>query len=184
MSKNTKKWYQKPVSIIIGILILAFIGSAASHNDQPKQAINTKNAISPTASKTATDIKKPKQTPEPTDPCEEVKGTQFYGPCLKASIPHLNATVKESNQALIITNNDSVNWEECDYSIGANLNETDFYELGSNNNYLNIPAHGTVYVPWGAFTKRDGTRFNYYNQQPNGLMIDCSAGGTDAEWRN
>jgi hypothetical protein len=184
MSKNTKKWYQNPVGVIIGIVILAAIGSMASHGEQPKQAVDTMNAETPTASNTVNEIKKPKQTPAPTDPCEQVKGTSFYGPCLKSSIPHLNATVKESTQALIVTNNDSVNWEECDYSIGANLNENDFYELGTNDSYSNIPAHETVYVPWSALTKRDGTRFNYYNQQPNDLMIDCSAGGTDAEWRN
>ena len=92
----------------------------------------------------------------------------------------LNAKVEITSQALLVTNNDDLEWNMCDYSIGSDISPEDFYELGILSSYAIIQPHQTMRVPWNQITKQDGTKFDYTTTQPKDLVIDCSAG----EWSN
>ena len=182
-------------TIIVLISFFTLIGMFGSGSNESSNSSNTKPSSVPTKKQIGikTKQKRTMSTPVPTDPCADSAGTSDWTECEKENNPpaKLNATVQASDQNLSVTNNDNVNWNTCDYTIDQDTDPDDYYELGSlfGTNYSSIPAHQTVYIPWGQITKQNGTRFSYDTTEPNDLTIDCTVGSNiktskSAEWSN
>ncbi len=162
----------------IGLIVLFFILFAVTYPSPSNKEPSTKSSTDQ-QKKNTTSVK---PTAEPTDPCAKYAGTDQMQSCVqmenaleKASEPNLNATVTYSIQGITIKNNDSIEWNSCDITIGADNNPNDFYELGGFNN--TFPAYTPTTIAWGDITKSDGTRFDYASTQPRDLEIDCTVNG-------
>jgi hypothetical protein len=165
---------------VLSFFILLGISMVATGGSKSNQATNIP---SPSAAPVVNATLPP--SPASTESCKGVLFGKCFDNCSTPTPTKLNASVKVNSQYLIVTNNDDVEWSGCDYSIGADINPDDFYELGIFGNYSTIKPHQTEYIPWGAITKTDGTRFNYGTTEPSDLQINCAAnnnkGGT---WSN
>ena len=165
---------------VLSFIILLGISGVATDGSKSTQVANTQSP-GPTQVVNAT----LPPNPAPTDSCKGVIFGKYFDNCPYPTPTTLNATVKVNSQYLIVTNNDDVEWSGCDYSIGADLTPDDFFELGMFSNYSTIKPHHTEYIPWGAITKNDGTRFNYGTTEPNDLKIDCAADNNKGgSWSN
>lgn len=178
--QNNKSRVLNFLLVIFAIFFLLLAGDSKLLT-RPQAEISTQVAVTPEA-KAIKPTEVPKTTPIPTDACNQYADTSEMVPCMQmedalqqANNPPLQATVTYASNGLFITNNDTVEWDSCDVTIGAdssNINQT--YELGGFNN--TVAPHTTVRVPWENITKEDGTRFNYFTTQPQDLDVSCTVG--------
>ena len=179
--------------IIFGVVAPNSPSDSRSANTQPTQ--EKKTEAKQVAPSTKPQTAKTNITPEPTNPCKEYIGSigNQYRDCMDLWVkdqnrnePVLKADVEATNQSLVVTNQDTVDWTGCDYSIGANTNPDNFYELGGlfGGPYATIKAGQTISVPWGELTLNDGTRFDYSAKKPDDLHIECSVGDESEQWGN
>lgn len=183
---SNRKGFSTNVLIVTFLLVFAVIAISVKLSAFNAAVNQFNQPISITPTKAPVQVNNPATTsPAPTDdPCGSGMGTPNYLICKKLNTPKLQITVKENDSSLVVTNNEDVTLTHCDYSIDSDINKDDFYELGVFSDYATIPAHQTVNIPWGDIIKQDGTRFQYAEQAPTDLVIDCTGAKGDEEWSN
>lgn len=84
----------------------------------------------------------------------------------------LDATIKKAFDVpgIEITNNESVDWENCELKLNK-----DYQRRIRNSLEPNLPLNN----PYGLFTKSDGTRFDYTRQSPVDLYVSCDVKGSN-----
>lgn len=183
--KKLVKWV---LTLIYAIIVLGLSNSSSSVNNKIKVTPTKKLPVALIKHTTFMPKKiKPKNTPVPTDPCNDIVGTSGWASCedsLAPTEPPLKATVQISDQYLIVTNNSDVDWTNCYASIGSDTNPNDFYQQDPSSS-SSIPAGGTFDFAWSNIVKPDGTRFNYASTEPDDIIIGCDY-GKDSEgiWTN
>lgn len=171
---SEKKWYQKNLSII-ALLILFFPAGlflmwrysnwnkivkivvtlffvilvlSGAFNDDTKRTVDTDKTPQPVIS-----------SPKPTEkPAASTEPTRY----------ELNATIKFSEVAFLITNNEDRNWSGCKLELNSGL-----LKGGYSYTNANIPAKDSLIVQFREFTKGDGTRFNSNDMKAQNLSISC-----------
>lgn len=88
----------------------------------------------------------------------------------------LDVSVKFNDKAFLITNNESKDLANC----RMKLNSGTFGGGGFAYTQDIIQTKDAVIVPYGAFTKDDGTRFDFITTQPKNLFISCDMGSEHA----
>lgn len=83
----------------------------------------------------------------------------------------LEATVKFSEEAFLITNDEDRTWTDCQFKINPSLFGDYTYK------YDELTAHDSLIIPFREFTKGDGTRFNSYATKAKELSISCKVNG-------
>jgi hypothetical protein len=88
------------------------------------------------------------------------------------------ATITYSNRYMLIKNLGNTKLTSCLVTIGYGSvfsPNTDYYEA----DFGDIPANSIYSLPWSNITKQDGTRFDYYKNQPQDVELDCTVNGAD-----
>jgi hypothetical protein len=164
------KWSKAIKWIITGTLLLLFLPDFFKNYSE----INNKNSRPvPTKAETQV-IKKRLEKPKPV-PTEDCSQTVNPDMCIRMEInrePKLNATTQLTNDGLVVTNKDNVDWRLCQLTIGVAENINNAYEVSGWD--IKFPAHHTTTVPWGDFAQDNGNRFNYYSTKPIDIELDCS----------
>ena len=113
---------------------------------------------------------KSKTTSQPTPTPQATSTAPTSTP--KPSEHELDATVKFSDVAFMITNNESKEWTNCKLELNA-----EGFKSGYVYKTKVIPTKDALIVPFREFTKGDGTRFNPYDMKAKSLSISCEVDG-------
>lgn len=147
------KWSSKIKWIITGIFGFLVISTFASEGSKQSSQNGANSAEKPTNQAET----KPSDTPKPT-PDESAK--------------NLDATVKFSDVAYQITNNEDINWIGCKLEMNSGILRGGYVYIAKV-----IPSKDPLIIPFREFTKGDGTRFNSYDTKPQSLSITCQMDG-------
>ena len=153
-TKINKEWIKnhKLLSIIFTVFILVGIGVIFGNTDSSditNSKPTTQSSTPPTEKSTSSDTK---QSQPKKDDSE------------------LKATVKVATDVpgIEITNNETVNWDECEFKLNDKYSRTLRNPLTPNEPLNN---------PFGLFTKDDGTRFNITETTIKDMFIKCKVDG-------
>lgn len=142
-----KEVTRKQVGVGFGaiiVLLLFLIGFTA-----PSTPVDTKTDDS-TASKSKTD------------------STPTNKPTEEPSQHELDATIKFSEDAFLITNNEDKDWKGCRLEMNSGI-----LRGGYKYRESQIIANDSIIIPFREFTKDDGTRFDAYTTAAKNLTISC-----------
>jgi hypothetical protein len=163
-----KKWYQKTWGIIV-LLILFFpaglylMWKYSGWKSIIKWVISGLFALLIVANQSGG---KNKETPQ-TTPAPQAKNTEPTN-TPKSTQRELDATVKFSDVAFMITNNEDKDWTNCRLELNSGILKGGYvYKAGV------MIAKDALIVPFREFTKGDGTRFNAYDTKAQNLSISC-----------
>ena len=144
-------------AIAILVVFIIFIVAISGNSSQPR---TTKSTVVPTKS-------------------VEVKPTASPTPDITFAV------MSFGNSGVTIKNTENVPLKSCQLTSGyyqnypgVQMNHDDWYEYDMKDE---IPPLGSALVYWSSMTRIDnGTRFNYYQQAPENLMVECQVNGQDS----
>lgn len=139
--------------VIGGVIFLLIIGSIYLQSAKPQtsESLPTQKTTTPTPTAVVTKTETP-----------------------KADTSLLNATVKKAYDVpgIEITNNESVQWDECKLVLNSDYKRTINNPLQPNDPLNN---------PYALFTKSDGTKFDYTKIEPKSVLIECKVNGSSRQ---
>lgn len=89
-------------------------------------------------------------------------------PAEEPSQHELDATIKFSEDAFLITNNEDLDWNGCRLEMNSGI-----LRGGYKYSESQITANDSIIIPFREFTKDDGTRFDSYEIVAKNLAISC-----------
>ena len=144
------KLFGKKPRIIFGALIVIFFIMFGITGDASK----TKNNKAPVQDEPKPSVTtKPTETPTPSQ-------------------HELDATIKFSDTAFLITNNEKADWTECKLELNSGI-----LRGGYTYRAALMLKQDALIVPFREFAKGDGTRFNSYETKAQNLSISCTVDG-------
>jgi hypothetical protein len=152
------------IALIVSVIVLFFVLYAVIAGGSSKSG-STKASATPTTEQK--DVRNAASlTPTPTP------DTTF-------------AILSFNNSGVTIRNTENVPLKSCQLTSGyyqnfpgVQMNHDDWYEYDIKDDILPLQ---TTFVSWSWMTLIDnGTRFNYYQQAPENLMVECLVNGQDA----
>lgn len=84
----------------------------------------------------------------------------------------LDATIKFSDTAFLINNNETADWTDCKLELNSGILRGGYIYKAAL-----MAKQDALIVPFREFTKGDGTRFNSYETKAQNLSISCTVDG-------
>ncbi|KKQ73706.1 MAG: Surface lipoprotein-related protein [Candidatus Woesebacteria bacterium GW2011_GWB1_38_5b] len=176
-TQQVKKWYQKTGGIIALLVLFFPIGlflmwKYADWGNKTKWIITSAFGLLFVIGRFSggDDVNKDKTNPQVTtetsQSVSELKPTEAPKPTQH----ELDATVKFSEDAFLITNNENEDWTSCRFELNSGIIRGGYTYKGE------IVAKDALIIPFRDFTKGDGTRFNSYSTKAQNLSISCEVG--------
>lgn len=139
------KWDKRIKLVITGFFVILILIGASDGGDKTRtQSVNTNPT--PTAS--------PTNTPTPVSSKHE-----------------LDAEIRFSNTAVMITNKEDKEWTYCKFEINSRGFSGGYvYKLNS------FQPKDPIVIALREFTKGDGTRFDSYSTKPQNISLSCEVG--------
>ena len=171
--ETEKKWYQKTLGIIALLVLFFPVGlylmwKYSGWKPAVKWVISGIFALLVFSNQSETK-NEPATQPSPT-PQKEVKVEPTNTP--KPTQHELDATVKFSEVAFMITNNEDKDWVDCKLELNSGI-----LKGGYVYKTKIMVAKDALIVPFREFTKGDGTRFNAYDTKAQNISISCDIAG-------
>jgi hypothetical protein len=176
--EQNKKWYQKTPWIIALIIIFFPVGlylmwKYASWNPKIKWVVSGFFAFIFLINLVTGDNKQGSgdNVSKAVQPTVQVQEEQKQTDSPTPSQHKLDANIRFSDTAFMITNNEDKGWTNCRLELNAGIIRGG-YTFTTNG----IPSKDPLVVPFREFTKGDGTRFNANDTKPQSLSISCDVG--------
>lgn len=159
----------------MGLLLLSIVGFVVSlklFGKKPRIIFGVLIVLFFVLFGVTSDASKPKNNKEPVQEAPKTSVTSKPTETPTPSQHELDATIKFSDTAFLITNNEKADWTECKLELNSGI-----LRGGYTYRAALMAKQDALIVPFREFTKGDGTRFNSYETKAQNLSISCTVDG-------
>lgn len=161
--------------VFMGLLLLSIVGFVVSlklFGKKPRIIFGVLIVLFFVLFGVTSDASKPKNNKEPIQEAPKTSVTSKPTETPTPSQHELDATIKFSDTAFLITNNEKADWTECKLELNSGI-----LRGGYTYRAALMLKQDALIVPFREFTKGDGTRFNSYETKAQNLSISCTVNG-------